>query len=93
MARCTSILNLVTVRGPRTAVTILSATYAVPVSLFYLVGYEYRFYCTIVQRYRYYSIDLYTTAFYNFAVDEEIMGLPLPSTTKKQRTKFDQDDY
>ena len=28
-----------------------------------------------------------------FAVDEEIMGLPLPSTTKKQRTEFDQDDY
>ena len=35
--------------------------YAVPVIL---VRYEYRFYCTAVQRYRYYGIDLRTTAFY-----------------------------
>ena len=35
--------------------------YAVPVIL---VRYEYRFYCTAVQRYRYYIIDLRTTAFY-----------------------------
>ena len=35
--------------------------YTVPVIL---VRYEYRFYCTAVQRYRYYSTDLRTTAFY-----------------------------
>ena len=35
--------------------------YAVPVIL---VRYEYRFYCTAVQRYRYYGINLRTTAFY-----------------------------